>query len=71
MGLTRITFCSLSKNGELISQPRMSTGENLLLSILGSLEVLYNKRTKHNDGRPCIYFWMKLSWLFIRQPLED
>lgn len=56
MGLTRITFCSLSKNGELISQPRMSTGENLLLSILGSLEVLYNKRTKHNDGRPCIVF---------------
>lgn len=56
MGLTRITYCNISKNGDLISQPRMSTGENLLLSILSSLEVLYNKRTKHNDGRPCIVF---------------
>lgn len=56
MGLTRITFCDVSKNGVLISQPRMSTGENLLLSILSSLEVLYTKRTKHNDGRPCIVF---------------
>lgn len=56
MGLTRVTYCNISKNGDLISQPRMSTGENLLLSILSSLEVLYNKRTKHNDGRPCIVF---------------
>lgn len=56
MGLTRITFCNISKNDELISQPRMSTGENLLLSILSSLEALHNRRTKHNDGRPCIVF---------------
>lgn len=56
MELTRITFCNRYKNGDLISQPRMSTGENLLLSILSSLESLYNKRTKHNDGRPCIVF---------------
>lgn len=56
MGLTRITYCSISKDGDLISQPRMSTGENLLLSILSSLETLHNKRTKHNDGRPCIVF---------------
>lgn len=56
MGLTRITFCNISKNGELISQPRMSTGENLLLSILSSLETLHSKRTKHNDGRPYIVF---------------
>lgn len=44
------------KNDEIISQPRMSTGENLLLSILSSLEALYNRRTQHNDGRPCIVF---------------
>lgn len=56
MGLTRITFCNISKNGDLISQPRMSTGENLLLSILSSLEALHDRRTKHNDGRPCIVF---------------
>ena len=56
MGLTRITYCNISEKDELISQPRMSTGENLLLSILSSLELLYDKRTKHNDGRPCIVF---------------
>ena len=55
-GLTRAMFCYKLKSGELISQPRMSTGENLLLSILKSLEILYEKRTKHNDGRPCIVF---------------
>lgn len=55
-GLTRATFCYKSQRGELISQPRMSTGENLLLSILNSLEILYKKRTKNNDGRPCIVF---------------
>ena len=56
MGLTRITFCNILKNGDLISQPRMSTGENLLLSILSSLEALHNRRKRHNDGRPCIVF---------------
>lgn len=56
LGLTRITYCNISKNDEIISQPRMSTGENLLLSILSSLEALYNRRTQHNDGRPCIVF---------------
>lgn len=56
MGLTRITYCNISKSGNIISQPRMSTGENLLLSILSSLEALCNKRTTHNDGRPCIVF---------------
>lgn len=55
-GLTRETFCHKTSNGELVSQPRMSTGENLLLSILNSMEILYEKRTKHNDGRPCIVF---------------
>ncbi|MFA6851518.1 MAG: AAA family ATPase, partial [Selenomonadaceae bacterium] len=42
--------------GDLISQARMSTGENLLVSVLHSLKVLYNKRTINNDGRPCIVF---------------
>lgn len=56
MELTRITYCNISKDGNLISQPRMSTGENLLLSILGSLETVYNKRKSRNDGRPCIVF---------------
>lgn len=56
LGLTRITYCNISKNDDIISRPRMSTGENLLLSILSSLEALYNRRTQHNDGRPCIVF---------------
>lgn len=56
LGLSRITYCNISKNADIISQPRMSTGENLLLSILTSLESLYNRRTQHNDGRPCIVF---------------
>ena len=34
----------------------MSTGENLLISILHSLKILYNKRTTNSDGRPCIVF---------------
>lgn len=56
LGLSRETFCLKKDDGELISQPRMSTGENLLLSILKSLEYIYQKRTTHNDGRPCIVF---------------
>lgn len=42
--------------GTFVSQARMSTGENLLISILHSLKILYDKRTKNNDGRPCIVF---------------
>ena len=56
LGLTRATFCHKLPNGDIISQPRMSTGENLLLSILKSLEMLREKRVQHNDGRPCIVF---------------
>lgn len=56
MGLTRDTYCNITKDGDLVSQPRMSTGENLLLSILSSLERVHKKRTEHNDGRPCIVF---------------
>ena len=43
------------KEGDLISQPRMSTGENLMLSILSSLEIVHNKRI-NSDGRPYIIF---------------
>jgi energy-coupling factor transporter ATP-binding protein EcfA2 len=55
-GLTGDPYFYKTSNGELISQARMSTGENLLISILHSLKILYDKRTKHNDGRPCIVF---------------
>lgn len=56
LGLKREAFCLKRANGQLISQPRMSTGENLLLSILQSLSYVQRKRTTHNDGRPCIVF---------------
>lgn len=46
----------LTESGEYISQIRMSTGENLLISILYSLKTIYNKRITHNDFRPCIIF---------------
>lgn len=55
-GFTGDPYFYRTKNGEMISQARMSTGENLLISILHSLKILYSKRTKHNDGRPCIVF---------------
>ena len=55
-GITGTPYFYRSKTGELINQARMSTGENLLVSILHSLQILYNKRTKHNDGWPCIVF---------------
>lgn len=40
----------------LISQLRMSTGENLLISILSSLNRLRNKRLSNNLNSPCIVF---------------
>lgn len=55
LGLNRITYCSMIKEDELISQPRMSTGENLMLSILSSLEIVHRKRI-NSDGRPYIIF---------------
>ena len=54
--VSRATFFYKNEKGDYISQPRMSTGENLLLSILKSLSLLKNKRETHNDGRPCIVF---------------
>lgn len=55
LNVSRATFFSKNKHGDYISQPRMSTGENLLLSILKSLSLLKNKRNNNSD-RPCIVF---------------
>lgn len=46
----------IKREGKLISQARMSTGENLLLSILNSIFILYKKRKSNSEGRPCIVF---------------
>ncbi|MBQ6678038.1 MAG: AAA family ATPase [Clostridia bacterium] len=45
-----------TENGKLISQARMSTGENLLITILHSLNLRRNNRLKYNDNRPFIVF---------------
>jgi len=42
--------------GKFINQARMSTGENLLVSILHSLNMLRLRRLAHNSDRPCIVF---------------
>lgn len=47
-------FLSVGEN--LISQLRMSTGENLLISILNSLNKLRKKRLTNNNGYPCVVF---------------
>lgn len=41
-------------DGHLISQARMSTGENLLVSILNSLNIIKQKREKFSDNRPSL-----------------
>ena len=43
-------------DNKYISQARMSTGENLLITILHSLNLVQKKRTHNNDGRPCVVF---------------
>lgn len=55
-GLSKSTYFYKAPNGKLISQARMSTGENLLVSILNSLNIVRRKRISHSDGRPCIVF---------------
>lgn len=45
-----------SINGKTVSQARMSTGENLLVSILHSLNMVRLRRTSHGNHRPCIVF---------------
>lgn len=46
-------FYQISDN-QYISQARMSTGENMLISILHSLALLRKKRLRNNDGCPCL-----------------
>lgn len=55
-GLSGAPYFYETLKGDLISQARMSTGENLLISILHSIEILRNKRLNNTDGRPCIVF---------------
>ena len=43
-----------TSNGTLISQARMSTGENLLISILNSLNIIRKKRERFSDNRPSL-----------------
>ena len=43
-------------NNRFISQARMSTGENLLVTILHSLNLMRIRRMKFDDGRPFIIF---------------
>ena len=43
-------------DGRFISQARMSTGENLLITILHSLNLRRYNRMKFDDGRPFIVF---------------
>ena len=45
-----------SINGKLVNQARMSTGENLLITILHSLNLFRIRRTSNSDGRPGIVF---------------
>ena len=45
-----------SLSGQFINQARMSTGENLLVSILHSLNLLRLRRQMRNSERPCIVF---------------
>ena len=54
-GLKHQVYFNKIKDNKYISQARMSTGENLLLSILHSLKLVYDKRIR-SDGRPCIVF---------------
>ena len=44
------------ESGRFISQARMSTGENLLITILHSLNLRRYNRMKFDDGRPFIVF---------------
>ncbi len=55
-GLSGTPYCIKTTSNELISQARMSTGENLLISILHSIHIVRNKRLTRSDGRPCIVF---------------
>ena len=55
-GLSKSTYYYRSNNGKLVSQSRMSTGENLLVSILNSLDSVQNRRVRLGYGRCYIIF---------------
>lgn len=44
------------ESGKYISQPRMSTGENMLITILHSLNIRRRNRLKNNEPQPYIVF---------------
>ena len=55
--LSTVPYFYEIRDNILINQARMSTGENLLVSILHSLNIVRKKRAKAtNDGRPCLVF---------------
>ena len=56
LGLVGVSYFYKTISGEYISQARMSTGENLLTSILHSLKMIHDKRSNNDGGRPCIVF---------------
>jgi hypothetical protein len=69
-------------DGKFISQARMSTGENLLITILHSLNLRRYNKLKFDDGRPFIVFLDEIELalhasslrrllLFLRQISDD
>ena len=56
LGLKGHPYFYQVENGKYISQARMSTGENLLITILHSLNLRRYSRMKFDDGRPFIVF---------------
>ncbi len=54
--LSGVSYFYKLSDGKYVSQVRMSTGENLLTTVLHSLKLIRDKRTRKNDGRPCIVF---------------
>ena len=55
-GLSNYTYFYKTSTGKYISQARMSTGENLLVSILNSLDIVKKKRIRLGGERPYIVF---------------
>ena len=56
LGLKGHSYFYQVDGGKFISQARMSTGENLLITILHSLYLRRHKRKKFDDGHPFIVF---------------
>lgn len=56
LGLSGVSYFYKPSNDKYISHVRMSTGENLMITILHSLKSISDKKKRYNDGRPCIVF---------------